>query len=100
MSIRVLVVDDHAVVRQGLRIFLDMDADITIVGEAADGAAAVELARKLRPDVGLMDLLLPWMDGVTATNSIRCLLYTSSSHREWPLAAAASTAWYSGRAVC
>jgi len=71
MSIRVLVVDDHAVVRQGLRIFLDMDADITIVGEAADGAAAVELARKLRPDVVLMDLLLPVMDGVTATNFIR-----------------------------
>lgn len=71
MSIRVLVVDDHAVVRQGLRIFLDMDADITIVGEAADGAAAVELARKLQPDVVLMDLLLPVMDGVTATNSIR-----------------------------
>lgn len=71
MSIRVLVVDDHAVVRQGLRIFLDMDADITIVGEAADGAAAVELTRKLRPDVVLMDLLLPVMDGVTATNSIR-----------------------------
>ena len=71
MSIRVLVVDDHAVVRPGLRIFLDMDADITIVGEAADGAAAVELARKLRPDVVVMELLLPVMDRPTATNSIR-----------------------------
>lgn len=71
MSIRVLIVDDHAVVRQGLRIFLDLDSDITIVGEAADGAAAVELARKLRPDVVLMDLLLPVMDGVTAIAQIR-----------------------------
>lgn len=71
MSIRVLIVDDHAVVRQGLRIFLDLDEDIIIVGEAADGAAAVELARKLHPDVVLMDLLLPVMDGVTAIGQIR-----------------------------
>jgi len=71
MSIRVLIVDDHAVVRQGLRIFLDLDDEITIVGEAADGAAALELARRLRPDVVLMDLLLPVMDGVTAIGKIR-----------------------------
>ncbi|MCB0065876.1 MAG: response regulator transcription factor [Caldilineaceae bacterium] len=71
MSIRVLIVDDHAVVRQGLRIFLDMESDFVIVGEAADGAAAVQLARQLRPDVVLMDLLLPVMDGVTATGHIR-----------------------------
>ncbi|HAJ34547.1 MAG TPA: DNA-binding response regulator, partial [Chloroflexi bacterium] len=71
MSIRVLIVDDHAVVRQGLRIFLDLDDEITIVGEAADGAAAVELARRLRPDVVLMDLLLPVMDGVTAIGKIK-----------------------------
>ncbi len=71
MLIRVLIVDDHAVVRQGLRIFLEMDAEITIVGEAGDGAAAVELARKLQPDVVLMDLLLPVMDGVTAIGQIR-----------------------------
>ena len=71
MPIRVLIVDDHAVVRQGLRIFLDMDTEITIVGEAGDGAAAVELARKLQPDVVLMDLLLPVMDGVSAIGQIR-----------------------------
>ena len=71
MSIRVIIVDDHAVVRQGLRIFLDMEPDFVIVGEAADGAAAVQLARQLRPDVVLMDLLLPVMDGVTATGHIR-----------------------------
>jgi NarL family two-component system response regulator LiaR len=71
MSIRVLIVDDHAVVRQGLQIFLDIDPDIVIVGEAADGEAAVKMARQLRPDVVLMDLLLPLMDGVTATGHIR-----------------------------
>lgn len=71
MTIRVLIVDDHAVVRQGLKIFLDMDEEIAIVGEASDGASAVSLARKLRPDVVLMDLLLPVMDGITATAEIR-----------------------------
>lgn len=71
MSIRVLIVDDHAVVRQGLRIFLDMDPNIVIVGEAPDGATALNLARQLKPDVVLMDLLLPIMDGVTATGHIR-----------------------------
>jgi two-component system, NarL family, response regulator LiaR len=71
MPIRVLIVDDHSVVRQGLRIFLGMDAELVIVGEAADGATAVKLARELRPDVVLMDILLPVMDGVAATSAIR-----------------------------
>lgn len=71
MPIRILIVDDHAVVRQGLRIFLELDSDLCIVGEAADGASSVELARALKPDVVLMDLLLPVMDGVTATGHIR-----------------------------
>ena len=71
MPIQVLIVDDHSVVRQGLRIFLDMDRDICIVGEAKSGASAVQLARELRPDVILMDLLMPGMDGITATRIIR-----------------------------
>jgi two-component system, NarL family, response regulator LiaR len=71
MPIRVLIVDDHAVVRQGLSIFLGMDADLVVVGEAANGAVAVQMARELRPDVVLMDLLMPVMDGVTATSAIR-----------------------------
>lgn len=71
MSIRVLIVDDHAVVRQGLNIFLGMDNDLVIVGEAANGALGVQMAHELRPDVVLMDLLMPVMDGVTATAAIR-----------------------------
>ncbi|MBX5459251.1 MAG: response regulator transcription factor [Thermogemmatispora sp.] len=69
--IRVLIADDHKVVRQGLRLFLRMDPDIEIVGEAANGAEAVELARQLMPDVVLMDILMPVMDGIAATAAIR-----------------------------
>ena len=69
--IRLLLVDDHWVVRQGLRLFLDRDPAFEVVGEAEDGAAAVRLATELRPDVVLMDLLMPVLDGVTATAAIR-----------------------------
>jgi len=71
MAIRVLIADDHHVVREGLRRFLRRDPDLTIVGEASDGAEAVELAQQLRPDVVLMDLLMPVMDGIAATSAIR-----------------------------
>ncbi len=71
MPIRLLVVDDHEVVRQGLRTFLDVDSDLEIVGEAPDGWQAVELARRLTPDVVLMDLLMPGTDGISATATIR-----------------------------
>jgi two-component system, NarL family, response regulator LiaR len=71
MSIRILVVDDHSVVRQGLRMFLSLDPDFEIVGEAEDGTQAVELARRTQPDVVLMDLLMPVMDGIEATAAIR-----------------------------
>ncbi len=71
MTIRVLVVDDHQVVRAGLRTFLGRDPDLDIIDEAADGVEAVEKARCQRPDVVLMDLLLPGMDGIAATETIR-----------------------------
>ena len=71
MTIRLLLVDDHAVVRQGLRMFLSLDPDFEIVGEAADGNAALKLARELQPDVVLMDLLMPGMDGIEATGILR-----------------------------
>lgn len=71
MAIRVLIVDDHSVVREGLRMFLARDPDLEVVGEAADGAEALEQARQMRPDVVVMDLLMPVMDGIAATQAIR-----------------------------
>ena len=70
-NISVLIVDDHAVVRQGLRTFLDLQEDIEVVGEAATGAEAVEQASQLLPDVVLMDLMMPEMNGIEATRKIR-----------------------------
>lgn len=71
MAVRLLIAEDHAVVRQGLRMFLRLDDDIEVVGEAVDGREAVELAHRLRPDVVVMDLLMPVMDGISATAAIR-----------------------------
>ena len=72
--IRVLLVDDHAVVRMGLRAFFDLLPDIDVVGEASDGSEGVAMARRLTPDVVLMDLLMPNMDGVTAIGRIKAEL--------------------------
>lgn len=71
MTVRVLITDDHGVVRQGLRIFLSRDPEIEVVGEAANGDDAVRMAHTLEPDVVLMDLLMPVMDGIEATRIIR-----------------------------
>ena len=71
MTVRVLIVDDHRQVRQGLRMYFDQDPDIEIVGEASDGREAVALAAELKPHVVLMDLLMPALDGVGATAVIR-----------------------------
>jgi DNA-binding NarL/FixJ family response regulator len=71
MTIRLLIVDDHLVVRTGLRAMLGADPEFDVVGEATSGARAVELAGRLRPDVVLMDLRMPQVDGVAATAQIR-----------------------------
>lgn len=71
MTIRILLVDDHRVVREGLRMFLGLDPEFDIVGEASNGADGVEAAREVRPDVVLMDLVMPVMDGIAATEAIR-----------------------------
>jgi two-component system, NarL family, response regulator LiaR len=71
VAIRVLITDDHGVVRQGLRMFLSLDPDIQVVGEAQDGREALAMARELKPDVVLMDLLMPVMDGLESIKAIR-----------------------------
>ena len=71
MPIKILVVDDHSVVRQGLRMFLSLDPELEVIGEASNGQEAIEMVKKLQPDVVLMDLLMPVMDGITATRQIR-----------------------------
>ncbi|MCE7082260.1 response regulator transcription factor [Streptomyces sp. ST2-7A] len=85
---RVLLVDDHRVVRRGLRTFLEIQEDIEVVGEAADGAEAVERARELSPDVVLLDLKMPGTDGLEALRSLggsgpgtRVLVITSFTER-------------------
>lgn len=84
--IRVLVVDDHPVVRQGLRSFLDLQPDLTVVGEAADGVEAVTVAGAVCPDVILLDLRMPGADGVqalhglsTAGSTAKVLVITSAT---------------------
>lgn len=69
--IKVLIVDDHQVVRQGLKTFLDLQDDISVIGEAADGLTAVDLVARLRPDVVLMDIVMPKLDGIEATRRIK-----------------------------
>ena len=72
-KIKVLIVDDHQVVRQGLRTFLELHEDISVIGEAEDGRQAVELVRVRQPDVVLMDIVMPHMDGITATKQVLAL---------------------------
>ena len=71
MTIRVLIADDHAVVRQGLRTFLELQDEIEVVGEAADGIEAVELVQRTKPDVALLDLIMPRLGGLEAIRRIR-----------------------------
>jgi NarL family two-component system response regulator LiaR len=69
--IRVLIADDHAVVREGLRAFLALQEDVEVVGEAADGEEAVQAVARLEPDVALVDLVMPRVDGIEAIGRIR-----------------------------
>ncbi|MFC4529780.1 response regulator [Sphaerisporangium dianthi] len=87
--IRVLIADDHPVVRQGLRTFLDLQDDLEVVGEAANGAEAVDMAGALAPDVLLLDLKMPVLDGLGALRemsalgvSVRAIVLTSVSDKE------------------
>src|SRR5688500_14696062 len=69
--IRVLIVDDHEILRMGLAVFLETHDDFILVGEASNGLQAIELCDQLQPDVVLMDIMMPVMDGITATQLIR-----------------------------
>ena len=69
-QVRVLLVDDEPLVRSGLRAIIESEADLTVVGEAGDGASAISEARRLRPDVVLMDVRMPDVDGITATRRL------------------------------
>ena len=70
MSTRVLIADDQAMVRGGLRLILEDQPDLTVVGEAADGVEAVDLARRLRPEVALVDIRMPRLDGIEVTRAL------------------------------
>jgi len=70
MNIRVLLSDDHRIVREGLRTLLDKEPDIEVVGEAEDGRSTIELVRKLRPQVVVMDITMPHLNGIYATRQI------------------------------
>jgi DNA-binding NarL/FixJ family response regulator len=75
MKTRLILTDDHVVLRQGLRALLEAQPDLEVIGEAGDGEEALELVRTLRPDVVLVDLIMPGIDGITATQRI---------HRDFP----------------
>ena len=100
-SIRVMIVDDHEVIRQGLQRLLERDSTIKVVGAAKDGLEALRLVRSLHPDVVLMDLRMPHMDGITATRKlkamfpgIKVLILTSFSDEYLKLAFEAGASGY------
>ena len=70
MSVRIMIADDQALVRAGFKMILDAEDDIEVVGEAVDGVQAVDMARRLKPDVVLMDIRMPELDGIEATRRV------------------------------
>ena len=102
MTIRVVLADDQALLRGAFRILVDAEADMTVVGEAPDGARAVEVARRERPDVVLMDVRMPGTDGIAATRAIcsdstlsgvRVVILTTFEQDDYVLQALRAGAW-------
>ncbi len=107
-KIRILIVDDHAIMRDGIRALLSLHGDIEIVGEASDGREAIEKVAELMPDVVIMDIGMPGMDGLEATRRIikklpktRVLVLTQHNNREYILSAikAGATGYVPKRAL-
>lgn len=93
--IRVLIADDHGVVRDGLRVLLDAQADICVIGDATNGRSAVDAARRLRPDVAVLDIAMPELNGIEATLQIRA----ASPHTKVLILSMHSTAEHVFRAL-
>ncbi|MCY7352120.1 MAG: response regulator transcription factor [Cytophagaceae bacterium] len=100
MKIRLLIADDHAVVRKGLITLLEDEADLEIVGEAVDGQDAVEKARALKPDIVLLDLTMPRMSGLEAAKliadrqpAVRTLVFSMHNNQEYIVSAVENGAW-------
>ncbi|MFH1169665.1 MAG: response regulator transcription factor [Chloroflexota bacterium] len=93
-KIKILVVDDHAIMRDGIRALLDLQNDIQVVGEASDGLEAIEKVRELAPDIVVMDIAMPGMDGLEATRrikkkdpAVKVLILTQYDNKEYILSA-------------
>ena len=84
-KIRVLVADDHAIVREGLCSLLSEEADLEVVAKAADGKEAIELAKELHPDVAIIDIVMPELDGIEAAKQIKAAAFIKATLKNYKI---------------